>query len=360
MKLDFAMRKKILSFALLGALMVLPSCSWGMTTDKKVTDFPIEARQRMARTQTYRGIWGVNIGFDILILQFDPSGKGVLTGGGGLFQAIFNWVADDKNEISCVLDTEYLDVEALWELPKERQKFTVRYLPESNKMQVGNDELFGQYEKSRSLPFVSAEPRVQDIIKMFEKARQQEEAERQKYWNDKICKTATKRCENLEVLLEMLAKETNCVSRIIDVKTGVRGLTDRFLFENDMFGGFCVELEFARVDVGKQPKNLDERMLLPEMKTPRPTSFPPPRVTYKNGIDAVKKSWKDFSPKDNIASAVLRSGNWRACKDVIILLWTPDEGKEKEVLKALEERFKGRFPCDVDILTIRKKPDPVK
>ena len=140
-------------------------------TDETFDD-PIDARRQMADSKAFHGVWGVNSEFNIMIVGFDRSGKGYMSGFMSLVP--FEWSVKGDGAIRCVLDPDMMLVSGA----KHIAEFCCRYDSVKNEMVAefppNKDE--GEIAPTRKeLPFISWEIRTNEIfsrIDAFKKSPQ--------------------------------------------------------------------------------------------------------------------------------------------------------------------------------------------
>ena len=131
-------------------------------------DDPIDARRKMAATKAFHGVWGVNVEFKIMILGFDRSGRGYMSGFMSLVP--FRWSVMTNGVIHCVLDAEMV-----WTgRSASPVSLDCRYDPVKNEMEVeippNEDE--GEIASTRkTLPFMTWKIRSDEIFARIDAAK---------------------------------------------------------------------------------------------------------------------------------------------------------------------------------------------
>lgn len=314
-----------------------------------------EARLRMVRERSYCGVWSARSEFNRVSVHLDPGGKGLMFG--GMVVLMFNWIADGNGVIACTIDPEL--IEFLTDdsgQPPDSLTFSLRYLPDTNALEMVSVGLFAGRTESESLQFISGKPEALDMIKRFREERDRrdacQKAKFEDYVKDKVVETVTNRCENFDALLESLTAGENFTDRMIVVATEVEGLHDRFLFLRQR-GDFRVELELGRTGVDSRPLGFEGYVFPVRKYRNHPWSFPPPTLVCRAGIEELKKRWRKYDERRCEFSVVTKGENCKSCRDMVAFDWT--EKQKKEAQNALSARFAHRFPCDVVVSTIRPR-----
>lgn len=138
----------------------------------EIMDDPVDACSRMLEQKSFHGVWGVNSEFNIRVLSFDRSGKGLMTG--FMFGLPFDWTVGADGLIRCVADEDV----SLMAGAKQAMIFTCRYDPVKDTMTMimPPDEDEGEDEPMETvLPFLSAEVQIDEMVKRLETARKSPE-----------------------------------------------------------------------------------------------------------------------------------------------------------------------------------------
>lgn len=164
--------------------------------DSKVVEFvrteetfadPVDARAEMARSGKYQGVWGRNSEFNIFMLAFDASGKGIFSG--FMVSLPFDWTVAGGGKISCRFNPE---IRKMYE--GERMSFPdtliCRYDERRNAMIVLDFKTKGEM----ALPFRQSEVSILKTIaalearcdsKEFRTEMRQRELRKKKEWFDR-------------------------------------------------------------------------------------------------------------------------------------------------------------------------------
>ena len=140
-------------------------------TDEMFDD-PINTRRKMVTTKSFHGVWGVNVEFNIMILGFDRSGKGYMSGFMSLVP--FEWSVRGNGTIRCVPDPDMVLVFGA----RHIAEFCCRYDPVKNEMvaEFPPNEDEGEIDPTRKvLPFMTWKIRTAEIfsrIDAFKKSPQ--------------------------------------------------------------------------------------------------------------------------------------------------------------------------------------------